>query len=97
MWFIKIYMSTENIVKENLKNTKFSSIGLKKIISDQKISNIELNKIYKNSLKKKKTKICINSLQEKLRKQKFKEKFENRIIYSLFISFIAFLFYISTW
>ena len=89
-------MSTENIVKENLKNTKFSSIGLKKIISDQKISNIELNKIYKNSLKKKKTKICINSLQEKLRKQKFKEKFENRIVYSLFISFIAFLFYIST-
>ena len=41
-------MSTENIVKENLKNTKFGSSGLKKIISDQKISNIELNKIYKN-------------------------------------------------
>ncbi len=90
-------MRTENIDKENLKNIKFGSSGLKKIISDQKISNIELNKIYKNSLKKKKTKICINSLQEKLRKQKFKEKFENRIIYSLFISFIAVLFYVSTW
>ena len=89
-------MSTENIVKENLKNTKFGYSGLKKIISDQKISNIELNKIYKNSLKKKKTKICINYLQEKLRKQKFKEKFENRIIYGLFISFIAVLFYVST-
>ena len=89
-------MSTENIVKENLKNTKFGSRVLKEIISDQKISNIELNKIYKNSLKKKKTKICINSLQEKLRKKKFKEKFENRIIYILFISFVAVLFYVST-
>lgn len=89
-------MSTENIVKENLKNTKFGSRVLKEIISDQKISNIELNKIYKNSLKKKKTKICINSLQEKLRKKNIKEKFENRIIYSLFISFVVVLFYIST-
>ena len=89
-------MSTENIVKENLKNTKFVSSGSKKITSDQKISNIELNKIYKNSLKKKKTKICINSLQEKLRKQKFKEKFVNRIMYGLFISFLAVLFFVST-
>tara|TARA_B100002051_G_scaffold99821_1_gene95268 strand:+ start:1881 stop:2150 length:270 start_codon:yes stop_codon:yes gene_type:complete len=89
-------MSTENIVKKNLKNTKFVSSGLKKITSDQKISNIELNKIYKNSLKKKKTKICINSLQEKLRKQKFKEKFVNRIMYGLFISFLAVLFFVST-
>tara|TARA_B100002051_G_scaffold104155_1_gene99468 strand:+ start:29 stop:298 length:270 start_codon:yes stop_codon:yes gene_type:complete len=89
-------MSTENIVKENLKNTKFGSRVLKEIVSDQKISNIELNKIYKNSLKKKKTKICINSLQEKLRKKNIKEKFENRIIYSLFISFVAVLFYFST-
>ncbi len=89
-------MSKENIVKENLKNTKFGSSGSKKIISDQKISNIELNKIYKNSLKKKKTKICINSLQEKLRKKNFKEKLENRIIYSMFISFVVVLFYIST-
>ncbi len=89
-------MSTENIVKENLKNTKFGSSELKKIISDQKISNIELNKIYKSYLKEKKKKICINSLQEKLRKQKFKEKFENRIIYSLFIFLVAILFYVST-
>ena len=49
-------MSTENIVKENLKNTKFGSSELKKIISDQKISNIELNKIYKSYLKEKKKK-----------------------------------------
>ena len=89
-------MSKENIIKENLKNTKFGYSGLTKIISDQKISNIELNKIYKNSLKKKKTKICINSLQEKLRKQKFKEKFVNRIMYGLFISFLAVLFFVST-
>ena len=89
-------MSTENIVKENLKNTKFGSSELKKIISDQKISNIELNKIYKSYLKEKKKKICINSLKEKLRKQKFKEKFENRIIYSLFIFLVAILFYVST-
>ena len=51
-------MSTENIVKENLKNTKFGSSELKKIISDQKISNIELNKIYKSYLKEKKKKFA---------------------------------------
>ena len=49
-------MSTENLVKENLKNIKFGSSGSKKILSHQKISNTDLNKIYKNSLKKKKNK-----------------------------------------
>ena len=89
-------MSTENFLKAGIKKDNFDISESKKIFSDGKISNKDLNKLYKNSLKKKKTKICINSLQEKLRKQKFKEKFENRIIYSLFISFIAVLFYVTT-
>ena len=89
-------MRTETLAKKNLKNAKFENIESKKIIFNQQISNKDLNKVFKNSFKKKKTKICINSLQEKLRKKEFKEKFENRIIYSLFISFIAVLFYIST-
>ena len=89
-------MRTETLAKKNLKNAKSENIESKKIIFNQQISNKDLNKVFKNSFKKKKTKICINSLQEKLRKKEFKEKFENRIIYSLFISFIAVLFYIST-
>ena len=89
-------MNREILVKKNTKNIKLSFNVKEKIFFDHNISNINLNKIYKNSLKKRKTKICINSLQEKLRKKKIKEKLENRIIYSLFISFIAVLFYIST-
>ena len=89
-------MRTETLAKKNLKNAKSENIESKKIIFNQQISNKDLNKVFKNSFKKKKTKICINSLQEKLRKQKFKEKFENRIIYSLFIFLVAILFYVST-
>jgi len=89
-------MSTETLSRNNPKNEKFENIESNKIIFDQQISNKDLNKVCKNSFKKKKTKICINSLQQKLRKKEFKEKFENRIIYSLFITFMAVLFYIST-
>jgi len=42
-------------------------------ISDQKISNIELNKIRNNSIKNKFNKICVNKLQERLRKKKIKK------------------------
>ena len=65
-------------------------------ISDPKISNIELNKIRNNNIKNKFNKICVNKLQERLRKKKSKEKFENRILYSLFFSIVAVLFYIAT-
>ena len=65
-------------------------------ISDQKISNIELNKIRDNSIKNKFNKICVNKLQERLRKKQTKEKFENRILFSLFFSIVAVLFFVTT-
>ena len=89
-------MSTETFFKKNPKIIKYDDIISEKKNFDQQISNKDLDNLYRNSLKKKKTKICINSLQKKLRKKEFKEKFENRIIYGLFLSFIAVLFYIST-
>jgi len=89
-------MSTETLIKENSKNTKLQPHGSKKIYSDPQISNIDLNKVQNNTLKKKKSKTCIKVLQEKLRKKEVKEKFENRILYGLFISVVAVLFYVST-
>ena len=89
-------MSTETLIKENLKNTKFDPSGLGKTFSDPQISNLDLNKLQNNTLKKKKLKTCINTLQEKLRKKEVKEKFENRILYGLCISVVAVLFYVST-
>ena len=89
-------MSTETLIKENSKNTKLDPRGSKKIYSDPKISNLDLNKLQINTLKKKETKTCIKTLQEKLRKKEVKKKFENRILYGLFISVLAVLFYVST-
>jgi len=92
-------MSTEILIKENLKkltNTNFDLSGSKKKHSNQKIFNLDLNKVKKNTLKKKKSITCINSLQTRLRKKEVKEKYENRILYSLFISVVAVLFYVST-
>ena len=89
-------MSTETLIKENLKNTKFNSSGSGKTFSDPQISNLDLNKLQNNTLKKKETKTCIKTLQEKLRKKEVKKKFENRILYGLFISVVAVLFYVST-
>ena len=92
-------MSTETLIKENsknLKNTKFNSSGSGKTFSDPQISNLDLNKLQNNTLKKKKSKTCINTLQAQLRKKEVKEKFENRILYGLFISLVVVLFYVST-
>jgi len=89
-------MSTETLIKENSKNTKPQPHGSKKICFDSQISNLDLNKVQNNTLKKKKSKTCIKVLQEKLRKKEVKEKFENRILYGLFISVVAVLFYVST-
>ena len=92
-------MSTETLIKENsksLKNTKFDPVGLEKKFSDPQISKLVLNKLRNNTLKKIKSKTCINTLQEKLRKKEVKQKFENRILYGLFISVVAVLFYVST-
>jgi len=93
-------MILENIQK-NIKNIlikiekKIDSEGSEGM-SGQKISNIELNKIRNKSIKNKINKICVNKLQERLRKKKIKEKFENRILFSLFFSIVAVLFYITT-
>ena len=92
-------MSTEKLIKENLKiltNTKFDSSGSEKKFSDPQISNLDLNKVKNNIFKKKKIKTCINTLQETLRKKEVKKQFENRILYGLFISVVAVLFYVST-
>ena len=89
-------MSTETLIKENSKNTKLDPRGSEKTYSDPQISNLDLNKLQNNTLKKKETKTCIKTLQEKLRKKEVKKKFENRILYGLFISVIAVLFYVST-
>ena len=92
-------MSTETLIKENsknLKNTKFDPSGSENFFPDPQISNLDLNKLQNNTLKKKKSTTCINTLQAQLRKKEVKEKFENRILYGLFISLVAVLFYVST-
>jgi len=89
-------MSTETLTKESTKNLNIDPNGLENKNSSPKISNFDLNKIYNNNLRKKKTKICINKLQEKLRKKEIKQKFESRIVYGVFISLVAVLFYVST-
>ena len=41
-------------------------------------------------------KICMIKLRDRLRKKEVKEKYENRILYSLFFSIVVVLFYIAT-
>jgi len=89
-------MSTEIITKENIKKPNLDPSGSDKTRSDPQISNLNLNKVYGKILKKKKSKICINKLQEKLREKEVKKKFESRITYGIFFSVIAVLFYVST-
>ena len=89
-------MSTELLIKENIKKPKFDPIGSDKTNSDPLISNLNLNKVYPKILNKKKKRICINKLQEKLREKEVKQKFENRIAYGIFVSLVAVLFYVST-
>lgn len=89
-------MSTETLTKESTKNLNIDPKGLENKNSSPQISNFDLNKIYKNNLREKKTKICINKLQEKLRKKEIKQKFESKIVYGVFISLVAVLFYVST-
>ena len=89
-------MSTELLIKEIIKKPKFDPTGSDKTNSDPQISNLNLNKVYPKILNKKKKRICINKLQEKLREKEVKQKFENRIAYGIFISLVAVLFYVST-
>tara|TARA_Y100001960_G_scaffold6623_1_gene6764 strand:- start:477 stop:746 length:270 start_codon:yes stop_codon:yes gene_type:complete len=89
-------MALENFKNILIKIKKKIDPKVSEEISDQKISNIELNKIRDNSIKNKFNKICVNKLQERLRKKQTKEKFENRILFSLFFSIVAVLFFITT-
>ena len=89
-------MSTEILTKENLKNPKFDNKGSEKTRSDRQFSNLDLNKVKNYTLIKKKSKICINTLNKNLRQKEIKEKFENRVLFSLVVSAIAVLFYVST-
>ena len=89
-------MSTELLTKENLKNPKYEPKGSERTRSDQQFSNLVLNKVQKHTSKKNKSKICINTLNKNLRQKEIKEKFENRVLFSLVVSAIAVLFYVST-
>ena len=89
-------MSTELLTKENLKNPKFDPNGSEKTRSDPQYSNLDLNKVQKKKLNINKSKICINILNKNLREKEIREKFENRVLFSLVISAVAFLFYVST-
>ena len=89
-------MSSETIIKKNLNKTKFYPHGSEKVISEPQISNINLNKVINKTFKKKKTKICINILHEKLRKKEDKKRIENRMLLGLLVSAVAILFYVST-
>tara|TARA_B100001175_G_C19152088_1_gene468681 strand:+ start:306 stop:584 length:279 start_codon:yes stop_codon:yes gene_type:complete len=92
-------MSTETLNTENsnkLSDHKLDTIKLDKKFDNQEISNLDLNKLKFNTLKKTKQRTCINNLKDRLRKKEVKKKYENRIIYGLFVSFVAILFYIST-
>ena len=92
-------MSVETLIKKNSNTLNRSNLDSneQKINSlDSKISNLDLNKIQNQKIKKKEPKICINTLQQKLRQKEVKEKFENRILYGLCISAVAVLFYVST-
>ena len=89
-------MASENLKNILIKIKKKIDPKVSEEISDQKISNIELNKIRDNSIKNKFNKICVNKLQERLRKRQTKEKFENRILFSLFFSIVAVLFFVTT-
>jgi hypothetical protein len=89
-------MSTESLSKENFKNPKLDPKGSEKSLSGPQYSNVDLNKVQKNIFNKKKTKICINALNENLRKKEIKEKFENRVLFGLVISAVVVLFYVST-
>tara|TARA_Y100000741_G_scaffold314305_1_gene259617 strand:+ start:226 stop:480 length:255 start_codon:yes stop_codon:yes gene_type:complete len=60
------------------------------------VANIELNKAINKKQKKKKFKICINDLQKRLIKRKEKEKYESRILFGLFFSVVAVLFFVAT-
>jgi len=89
-------MSTELLIKENIKKPNLDPSGSVEKRSDPQTSNLNLNKVYANTLNQKKSKTCINKLQEKLREKEVKKKFENRIVYGIFISVVAVLFYVST-
>ena len=92
-------MSTETLTKLNPKiliNSKFDPNGSDASLSDPKISNTELNTVQIKDSKKKKKKICINKLQDRLKKEENSKKFENRILSGLFLSVVAVLFFIAT-
>lgn len=89
-------MSTETLIKENSNNPKLGSNFIKKTRSDLQYSNPDLNNVKNKNFNKKKSKICINILNNKLRKKEIKEKFENRIVLGLVVSAVAVLFYVST-
>ena len=92
-------MSTETLTKLNPKiliNSKLDPNGSDIRSSDPKTSNTDLNKVTSVKSKKKKDKICINKLTDRLKKKENNKKFENRILSGLFLGVVAVLFFIAT-
>ena len=92
-------MSTETLTKLNPKiliNSKFDPNGSDANVSDPKTLSAEINKVESSNNKKKKQKICINKLKNRLKIEEKSKKIENRILTGLFLSIVAVLFYIAT-
>ena len=93
----KFEMSTETLTKLNPKiliNSKFDPKGSDVSFSDPKISNTELKTVHIQTNKKKN--VCINKLQDRLKKEENTKKFENRILSGLVLSIVAVLFFVAT-
>jgi len=92
-------MSAEILKKKNPENVielKSKINNNKQDTLENKISNFNQNNINKSYTYKNKKKICINSLQDRLRKKAERKKYESRILYSLLISAVTILFFVST-
>ena len=90
-------MSTETLTKLNPKiliNSKLDPNGLDTKVSDQKMTNTELNKVPFS--KKTESKICINKLRNRLKVEEKNKKIENRVLTGLFLSIVTVLFFIAT-
>ena len=90
-------MSTETLTKLNPKiliNSKLDPNGPSANVSNIKTPNTELKEVHHT--KKIKSKICINKLKNRLKIKEKSKKIENRVLTGLFLSIVAFLFFVAT-
>ena len=90
-------MSTDTLTKLNPKiliNSKLQPHESGANVSDQRMSDINLNKVHLS--KKIKSKTCINKLKNRLKIKEKSKKIENRVLTGLFVSIVAILFFVAT-